>query len=183
MDQNVRLLRFENARRTGVEVDLPRTRPNRSIVSLVDECIRYWNAIRGQRPAPRREDFDPADIPQFLANVVLLEVVDGGSDFRFRVVGEAVRRASFGNHTGSLLTTLPHIAQDGPLLEALRDAVSSRAPVRNPVPYEGPRKEIVLSDHLALPFVGEDGEVSHLLLVVDLIDRRAGSRRLRAIPA
>lgn len=152
-------------------------------MSLVDESLRYWDSIRGQRPAPRREDFDPTDIPRLLANVVLLDVVDGGSDFRFRVIGEAVRCASFGNHTGKLLGSLPHITQDGPLLGTLRSAVTSRVPVHSPVPYEGPRKEIVLRDHLVLPFVGDDDAVSHLLLVIDLIDKRARPPARRAVSA
>ena len=147
-------------------------------MSLVEQSLEYWQSIRGDRPAPCRSDFDPADIPRLLTHVVFLEVVDGGADFRFRVVGDAVRAVSFGNHTGQLVSSLPHISRDGPLLNGLRDAVRTCAPVRTPVPYEGPLKQVVLRDHLILPLTGKDGEVSHLLLTIDLIDNRR--RLLRA---
>ncbi|WPZ33887.1 PAS domain-containing protein [Thalassobaculum sp. OXR-137] len=147
-------------------------------MSMVDESLEYWESIRGGRPVPRRSDFDPTDIPRLLTHVVFLQVIDGGADFRFRVIGDAVRSVSFGNHTGQLMSSLPHISQDGPLMTGLRDAVTSRAPVRTPVPYEGPLKEVVLRDHLILPLSGEDGEITHLLLTIDLIDTRR--RMLRA---
>ena len=147
-------------------------------MSMVEESLKYWESIRGDQPLPQRSDFDPTDIPRLLTHVVFLEVIDGGADFRFRVIGDAVRSVSFGNHTGQLMSSLPHINQDGPLMTGLRDAVTSRAPIRTPVPYEGPLKEVVMRDHLILPFTGEDGEVSHLLLTIDLIDSRR--RMLRA---
>lgn len=147
-------------------------------MSLVEESLEYWESIRGDRSVPRRSDFDPTDIPRLLTHVVFLEVIDGGADFRFRVIGDAVRSVSFGNHTGQVMSSLSHISHDGPLMTGLRSAVTSRAPVRAPVPYEGPLKEVVLRDHLILPFTGADGEVSHLLLTIDLVDTRR--RLLRA---
>ena len=148
------------------------TGPGRSRVSLVDQSLEYWESIRGDRSAPMRDDFDPTEIPRLLSHVVFLEVVDKGADFRFRVIGDAVRSASFANHTGQLVGNLPHISPDGPLMTTLRDAVTSRGPVRTPIPYEGPRSEMALRDHLVLPLTDTDGQVSHLLLTVDLIDTR-----------
>ena len=141
-------------------------------MSPVEKSLEYWEAIRGDRPVPRRSDFDPSDIPRLLTHVVFLDVIDGGADFRFRVIGDAVRSISHANYTGQLVGSLPHINQDGPLLTSLRAAVSSREPVRSQVPYMGPVKEISLRDHMILPFSGEDGEVSHLLITIDLIDSR-----------
>lgn len=161
-----------------IEPNVTETLPSMPNVSLIDESIEYWETIRGERAVPRRRDFDPTDIPRLLPHVVFLDVIDAGDDFRFRVIGDAIRSVSFGNHTGQLMSSLPHINQDGPLMTGLRDAVTSLAPIRTPVPYEGPLKEVVMRDHLILPFTGEDGEVSHLLLTIDLIDSRR--RMLRA---
>lgn len=141
-------------------------------VSLVEQSIEYWETVRGERAVPRRRDFDPTDIPRLLPHVVFLEVIDAGSDFRFRVIGDAIRSVSFANHTGKLMGSLPHISKDGPLMDTLRATVAARRPVRTPIPYEGPRKEIALRDHLVLPFTGDADEVSHLLLTIDLVDTR-----------
>lgn len=142
-------------------------------VSLVDQSIEYWETVRRERAVPRRRDFDPTDTPRLLPHVVFLDVIDAGGDFRFRVIGDAIRSVSFANHTGKLMGSLPHISKDGPLMGTLRAAVTARRPVRTPIPYEGPRKEIALRDHLVLPFTGDDDEVSHLLLTIDLVDTRA----------
>ena len=141
-------------------------------MSLVEQSLEYWQSIRGDRPAPSRLDFDPVDIPRLLTHVVFLEVVESGADFRFRVIGDAVRAVSFGNHTGQLVSSLAHISSDGPLMSSLREAVTSCAPVRTPIPYEGPLKQVVMRDHLILPLTGDNGEVSHLLLTIDIIDNR-----------
>lgn len=141
-------------------------------MSLAEESLEYWMSIRGDRAAPQRIDFDPTDIPRPLTYVVFLDVLDGGADFRFRVIGDAVRSISRANYTGQLLGSLPHVSNDGPLMTSLRAAVTNREPVRSQVPYSGPLKEVTLRDHLILPLTGEDGEVSHLLVTVDLVDHR-----------
>lgn len=141
-------------------------------MSKIEQSLDYWQSIRGDRPTPQRIDFDPADIPGLLPNVVFLDVLNRGGDFRFRVIGDAVRSASRGNYTGQLVGSLPHITDDGPLMTALRKAVATRAPVHAPVPYAGPFKEVTLRDHLIMPLTGENGEVSHLLVTIDLVDSR-----------
>ncbi len=60
----------------------------------------FWEAKRGNRRAPPRSAIDPAEIPQHLPNVLLLDVLDGGRDFRFRLVGTAVVRATGRDVTG-----------------------------------------------------------------------------------
>src|SRR5688572_20100313 len=49
----------------------------------------YWDARRGARFAPRRQDIDPIHFPYALGDVALAEVL-GGSPlaFRYRLVGE-----------------------------------------------------------------------------------------------
>lgn len=141
-------------------------------MSPVEESLAYWKSIRGDRPVPQRVDFDPTDIPRLLTHVVFLDVIDGGADFRFRVIGDAVRSASRGNYTGQMVGSLPHITDDGPLMTGLRQAVARREPVHMPVPYVGPFKEVTLRNHLILPLTGEDDEVTHLLVTIDLVDTR-----------
>lgn len=141
-------------------------------MSLIEQSLAYWQSIRGDRQAPQRIDFDPADIPRLLPNVVFLDVIDSGSNFRFRVIGDAVRSASHGNYTGQMVDSLPHITDDGPLMTALRKAVVTRQPVHASVPYTGPVKEVTLREHLVMPLTGENGEVTHLLVTIDLVISR-----------
>jgi hypothetical protein len=50
------------------------------------ELFAYWNALRGLRSAPERDDVDPAAIRGILADTFILEF-DPGAGFPLRVVG------------------------------------------------------------------------------------------------
>lgn len=54
----------------------------------------YWNEVRGDRPAPRRLEIQPARIADLLLDTFILERADRGT-FRFRLAGTRVA-ARFG---------------------------------------------------------------------------------------
>lgn len=72
----------------GTEID-----PESLSSELVREGYLYWLIKRGTRAFPARTDIRPADIKSVLPNVILAKVLDGGGDFQFRIVGEAVAAA------------------------------------------------------------------------------------------
>lgn len=141
-------------------------------LSVCDAGIEYWTRLRGERSVPRRDQFDPIDIPALLPNIVFLEVIDGGQDFRFRVIGQEVRGYFFENYTGRLMSSLPHVEPEGPLFTKLRSVVSGQQPVRRPVAYVGPFKDIRKQDEVVLPLVDETGAVSHLLIFLEFMATR-----------
>lgn len=63
------------------------------------DFYRYWLAKRGGRRVPARADIDPIEIRRFLPNIFMLDVIDGGARFRYRLVGTAVGNA-IGDYTG-----------------------------------------------------------------------------------
>jgi len=144
-----------------------------------DICISgkaYWDRIRGERPAPLRDDFDPIDIPHLLTNTVFMEVVDGGKDFLFKVIGAEIREHFFDNWTGRSLSSLPHVDADGPIFRHLRQATRDRTPVSAPAPYVGPKKDIMVNDEIILPLVDASGNVTHLLIFIEFLSRSALDR-------
>lgn len=66
-------------------------------------ALAYWAS---RRPAdgrlPGRADIDPLDIPDLLPFVELSDVLDGGADFRFRLVGSHLVDTDGLNPTGML---------------------------------------------------------------------------------
>lgn len=52
----------------------------------------YWGRRRGHRRFPAYEDIHPRDFVAILPNTLLIKVVDGGTDFEFRIVGEVQER-------------------------------------------------------------------------------------------
>lgn len=51
--------------------------------------LSLWQKLRGDRPAPRRADFDPLDLGRYLRNVFLIEVLPDG-DYLYRVTGTLI---------------------------------------------------------------------------------------------
>lgn len=54
---------------------------------LIADVHNYWKHKRGTRPFPRRQDIVPAEIKKWLPYILLADVIDGGADFRYRLVG------------------------------------------------------------------------------------------------
>jgi hypothetical protein len=54
------------------------------------EFLAYWQRKRGGRAMPRRRDIDPTDIPHLLPHILIVEAVDGGVRYRYRLVGTAI---------------------------------------------------------------------------------------------
>ena len=54
------------------------------------DAYAVWQARRNTRRMPSRADMTPRAMKTFLRFIALTEIVDGGKDFRFRVVGEGI---------------------------------------------------------------------------------------------
>lgn len=54
------------------------------------ELLHYWERVRGRHDMPAREDVDPADIPRILPHIGLIDIVEPGPRFRYRLVGAAL---------------------------------------------------------------------------------------------
>lgn len=68
---------------TASPVSLLDAPENADAIALYD----YWNAKRGERPMPDRRDIVPSEFVRMLPSVAIIEVIDGGRDFRFRLFG------------------------------------------------------------------------------------------------
>lgn len=147
--------------------------------NIIKQALSYWESLCRGRATPLRSDFDPVHIPNLLPNVMLLDVIDNGQDFRYRVIGEAVRSMLFENYTGRLLSSQPHVEADGPLMRQLRQAVQTGRPVRNPIEYVGPHSDFRKLDEINLPLANESGQVTHLLVFMVLVDK---ATRLDGLP-
>jgi len=80
----------------------------------------YWDAKRGARAMPRRADISPAQLKEHLGWVMILEVLPGGRDFRYRLIGTLVTQYFLQDSTGK--TVAEAFAPNG---EAVIKAVNS----------------------------------------------------------
>jgi hypothetical protein len=94
--------------------------------------LQHWLALRGTRSMPSVEQVDALDMGPALGNILVLDVLDGGEDFRFRVYGAALATTvglDWTNHTISQMRQrLPGV---GPAfyLAGYRAALQRRQPL------------------------------------------------------
>jgi hypothetical protein len=97
---------------------------------MMATLFAYWDAKRGARLMPDRQDIDPAEIePQILPHLLLSEFCDDGWRVRFRIVGtKVVERVGF-DGTGKFLDELLTGSYLAYVASLHRDVWLHRAPV------------------------------------------------------
>ncbi|HJW41898.1 MAG TPA: PAS domain-containing protein [Rhizomicrobium sp.] len=100
---------------------------------LLADLRRYWERKRGSRAMPSRGQVVPSEIKNLLPFVVLVDVVDGGADFRYRLVGSQLHAYFPAQPTGRLVSEalLPFGADTvAATLDVYRRVVAQRQPLR-----------------------------------------------------
>jgi hypothetical protein len=132
----------------------------------------YFDGKRGARRFARRADLDPAELKAHLGWISLLDVLEGGEDFRHRLVGTRVAHYFSTDNTGRLLSDVvaaypPQVAAGvlGIHRKAARDMVQVR--VSGKADWIG--KQYLDFDALFLP-LSDDGESANMLVSVFTFD-------------
>jgi hypothetical protein len=73
---------------------------------MLGDLVAYWDVKRAGRLAPPRSAIDPVDIPRHLPHLFMLDVVDDGGDFRFRLIGTAIVQGLGRDSTGRRFSEL-----------------------------------------------------------------------------
>ena len=112
---------------------------------------------------PRRLDIHPADLKPHLPHIVLIDIVGGGEDFRYRLIGRRLHDYFSGNPTGRLMSEA--LASFGTetverTIAAHREAMARRAPVRMRGSGKFYSQGLKLFDALLTPLGDEEGHVN-----------------------
>jgi len=126
----------------------------------------YWDERRSARAMPSRKDVVPSQMRAQLPHVLLADVIAGGDDFRYRLVGGELQRYFHGNPTGRLMSEA--LAPFGPdtvsrTIQTYATVVARKAPMRirgSGVLYSQDAK---LFDALLAP-LSDDGETPNMIL-------------------
>jgi hypothetical protein len=135
---------------------------------MVVTAFKVWMERRGTRRLPAREDIPPRAMAPFLRNLVLVRVLDGGRDYEFRVVGDAIVQVQGKSFQGLALTEIDRqLPGYGGLLRPIYDKVRARC---EPLAFRGtihnsPAERSFSHESLVLPLGPEDGVVDHILVV------------------
>lgn len=85
--------------RAGTEID-----PQRLDHPVLSAVKAYWDERRGTRLMPSRAEIDPVALKEHLGWILMLDVLEDCSDFRFRLIGTKVTHYFFTDATGQTIT-------------------------------------------------------------------------------
>lgn len=131
---------------------------------LLAAVYDFYLVRRGMRPMPSRADIDPLDMPRFvLPYLTLLNVVDGGSRFRWRLAGTEVV-SHFGRDAtgrfGEDILTGDHLVFANSLVEHV---CRCRLPVYTHAVFHWPEARTMATSRLYLPLGEEEAGVTQIL--------------------
>lgn len=126
--------------------------------------LRHWRQLRGEAPAPNQNLIDPLDLREALGHIMILDAIDDGADFRYRVYGTKIAARTGFDMTGkrvSELTSSPVMAVFfGAAYRAVRLRCEPLMTVHSP-PLE---VSVMKWTRLILPLLNDDGRVERLLV-------------------
>lgn len=133
--------------------------------------LAYWSRLRGHDSMPHHRLVDPAAMRPALGFVMMLDPVDGGRDFRYRLYGSTIALVSGFDMTGRLLSAHPAgvhatefvIASTSACVQRGLPLYTERQPARAERTMRWPR--------LVLPLRGDSGGVARVLAGTVPIDR------------
>ncbi|WP_428248052.1 PAS domain-containing protein [Ferrovibrio sp.] len=119
----------------------------------------YWQAKCAGRPMPVRADLQPPEMLPFLGHILLLDVLNGPRDFRYRLIGTAVDSHMNGRYTGLLASSLPHQREGNQMWRNFCHVADTGQPVFSHVSYVGKHKDFMAAQDLIMP-LGTGGMAS-----------------------
>jgi hypothetical protein len=125
--------------------------------------LEYWTDLAAGGVLPNRRCIDPLAMRPALGYIMLIDVVDHGRDFRYRLYGSTIALISKLDMTGRLMSTHPassYVNEFG--LAANRAVLNRRLPLyteRTPALAE----RTVRWQRIALPLADDLGDVTRIL--------------------
>lgn len=124
--------------------------------------LRYWLSLPRPCGLPSVNDIDAFNLRPALGFATVLDVIDAGRDFRYRVFGSKLANRLPFDLTGRRVSDNPSPAMARFFIAVHQAAIARRAPVYTR--HVPPRTiEVEFWDRISLPFVDDDGVVQRML--------------------
>lgn len=132
-----------------------------------------------QGAVPARGDLDPlTEVPRLVPYMMLMDVQAEPRDFRYRLIGTALRRHMAQDWTGKWLSAIPFQSAGSMVWSNNLKVVESGEPLLAKPPYVGPHKDFLYIESIILPLAADHARIDMLMFFVDFIGRTAPARRL-----
>lgn len=133
---------------------------------MLRELKAYWEAKRGSRRMPERADIDVAELKAHMPSLFLVDVLEGGRDFRFRLLGTNLTSRFGRDSTGKTFSTTYDRADAEAtawLLMVYRSVVERRLPVLSSAPLHQVGRDYLRGTAIHLP-LSRDGDAVDMIL-------------------
>jgi len=130
----------------------------------LQRLMDYWSGLRGGAPIPRRDQIDPLSMREMLGFIMLIDVIDRGVDFRYRLYGSKIADLTGVDLTGRLLSQAPIEPSLAMFVMAGYRAVTRRAAAYFSSIETISEGRAILWSRLALPLSDREGAVSRILV-------------------
>ncbi|MGC9953443.1 MAG: PAS domain-containing protein [Rhizomicrobium sp.] len=124
---------------------------------------RYCDALAGTRKMPLRRDFRPTDVTWLLGRIYLIDVMNGGADYSFRLFGIFWEKMYGTDLTGQRLSEIEATGRLTVLRGDYDTVVAARAPLFHPGKLVWPNQKSIHYERLLIPFSDDNGQVSVIL--------------------
>ena len=127
----------------------------------------FWASLRGNRAMPSRQDVDPLHIPpEFLPNLMLIDVLHAPRRYRYRLIGTHVVAATGEDRTGQPFENVGFFKNNPVVLEQYNCVVEHGRPVHSLEPFTNFKTGGTYDvDRLLLP-LSSDGRTVDMLVVL-----------------
>ncbi|WP_028466637.1 PAS domain-containing protein [Nisaea denitrificans] len=131
---------------------------------VVERLVSHWETLRQGRVAPKRGEVDPLDLFEFLPNISMIKVINGGADFEFSLIGTGLAKL-YGLVTRQIVSQVECAPETrDALLDALKLCVESKKPVHGLWDKARTAKLVEINLEVAFVPISEDGnEISRIL--------------------
>lgn len=141
---------------------------------ILGNALSYWERKRGDRRIPSRRDIDPTEIPRLLSHVQMIDVIDRGARFRYRLVGTALVEAFGQDYTGRFADELFSGVRRDFVHKIYRTVCDERCPVFLHNVYWTVKDLSLVGMRLFLP-LSTDGEEVSIILSACRIELSSGA--------
>ena len=125
---------------------------------------RLWQSKRGGRTLPARSDFGHRELVPWFGNLILLDVVNGGADYRYRLFGVTLAQEAGFDMTGKLLSEYPLKDRLPHFYEVFAQVLRNRAPALSE--HDPGVTNVRRRRRLILP-LGKDGETVDMMMTAN----------------
>lgn len=141
----------------------------------------YWlgkqRALADPVMLPARQDLDPlTEVPRLVPRMMLMDVQQDPLDFRYRLVGTALRRHMAQDWTGKWLSEIPFQRPGSMVWQNNHLVILQRTPLLARPPYVGPHKDFLFIESIILPLAANGTTVDKLMFFVDFIGNNGPMR-------